>query len=202
MSLYKKQREQVKKQIYSSTVSLFREKGYENVSIEEIARTVGIAKGTFYNFYPSKKDILMLWAEEEFPKLDFASIIKPDKTIEENLYSTMGFIVKAIESELILFKAFLNELIEIQDSQKSSGNKFDFKQIFSMIIRGSSDFESIGELYFEEKMDVLNNSLFLGLINWFNGNEGSNGLEKHMINLTRICLYGILEEYDEKCKYK
>lgn len=196
MSLYKKQREQVKEQVYTSAVSLFREKGYQNVSIEEIAKTVGIAKGTFYNFYPSKKDILMLWAEQEFQKLDFASIINPSKTIEENLYSTIRFTAKAIESEVVLFKAFLNELIRIQDSQKSSKNKFDFKQIFSMVFQGSADFDSIGNSYFEEKISVLNNSLFLGLINWFNENEDSNGLEQYMVNLARVCLYGILKNQD------
>ena len=39
-------------------MELFREKGYDNVSVNEIVRKAGTAKGTFYNYFDSKADII------------------------------------------------------------------------------------------------------------------------------------------------
>ncbi|XOS92284.1 TetR/AcrR family transcriptional regulator [Brevibacillus laterosporus] len=36
-------------------LKLFKEKGFENVTVEEITKACGIAKGTFYNYFPKKK---------------------------------------------------------------------------------------------------------------------------------------------------
>lgn len=47
-----------KKQITEQAVSLFRERGYENVSVNDICKAVGIARSTFYLTFSSKKDII------------------------------------------------------------------------------------------------------------------------------------------------
>lgn len=47
-----------KKQITEQAVRLFRERGYENVSVNDICKAVGIARSTFYLTFSSKKDII------------------------------------------------------------------------------------------------------------------------------------------------
>ena len=44
--------------IFKTAVSLITEKGYDNVSVNEICTTAGVAKGTFYVHYKSKEDIV------------------------------------------------------------------------------------------------------------------------------------------------
>jgi AcrR family transcriptional regulator len=44
--------------IIKHAIALFKQKGYENVTVEEITETCGIAKGTFFNYFPKKKHIL------------------------------------------------------------------------------------------------------------------------------------------------
>lgn len=46
--------DKTKKELYTTALRLFRKKGYENVSVSEIAREAGTAKGTFYIHFPSK----------------------------------------------------------------------------------------------------------------------------------------------------
>ena len=50
--------DKTKKELYTTALRLFREKGYENVSISEIAREAGTAKGTFYIHFPSKAAVV------------------------------------------------------------------------------------------------------------------------------------------------
>ena len=47
--------------LYVAAVALFEEKGYDAVTVAEITRAAGVAKGTFFNHFPSKADILAEW---------------------------------------------------------------------------------------------------------------------------------------------
>lgn len=47
--------------IYLKAIELFEARGYDTVSVGEIVRSVGIAKGTFFNHFPTKADILAEW---------------------------------------------------------------------------------------------------------------------------------------------
>ncbi len=48
-----------KKKIYQSAITLIKEKGYDNVLIEDITEMAGVSKGSFYTHFPSKEDILI-----------------------------------------------------------------------------------------------------------------------------------------------
>lgn len=51
-----------KKEIRHKAIALFQERGFENVSVNEIARNAHISKNTFYYYFDSKEDII----REEF----------------------------------------------------------------------------------------------------------------------------------------
>lgn len=44
--------------IYQAAIALFKKRGYAATTVEEIAAAAGVAKGTFFNFYPTKLDVL------------------------------------------------------------------------------------------------------------------------------------------------
>lgn len=50
--------ESLKKQITDHAVRLFRERGYENVSVNDICKAAGIARSTFYLTFSGKKNII------------------------------------------------------------------------------------------------------------------------------------------------
>ena len=47
-----------KQLLYNCAIALFKEKGYQNVSVDEIVRKAGTAKGTFYIYFQSKSSII------------------------------------------------------------------------------------------------------------------------------------------------
>lgn len=47
-----------KRKIFETAVRLIKENGYNNVTISEICRAAGVAKGSFYVHYNSKEDIV------------------------------------------------------------------------------------------------------------------------------------------------
>ena len=48
-----------KKSILENALYLFKEKGYQNVGMRELAKSVGIKAASIYNHYKSKEEILL-----------------------------------------------------------------------------------------------------------------------------------------------
>ncbi|KEQ26921.1 TetR/AcrR family transcriptional regulator [Paenibacillus tyrfis] len=52
-------KQELKERIFAHAIKLFKEKGFDNVTVEEITQACGIAKGTFYNYFPKKEAVLL-----------------------------------------------------------------------------------------------------------------------------------------------
>jgi AcrR family transcriptional regulator len=63
-----------KQQILEAAAHVFSQKGYERATTREIAETADLAEGTLYNYFPSKRDLLIgvaqNYAEEVIADLD------------------------------------------------------------------------------------------------------------------------------------
>ncbi len=51
-------RSELREAIYLAAVALFREKGFARANVDEIVAAAGVAKGTFFNFFPAKIDVM------------------------------------------------------------------------------------------------------------------------------------------------
>jgi TetR/AcrR family transcriptional regulator, cholesterol catabolism regulator len=60
---------EVRDRIRAAALSLFREKGYEATTVEEIAERADVAKGTFFNYFPRKDSLLVALGEEMMEQL-------------------------------------------------------------------------------------------------------------------------------------
>lgn len=58
--------EETKSSILESALHLFDERGFDAVTVEEITRTAGVSKGSFYTYFATKSDIIVA----EFWKID------------------------------------------------------------------------------------------------------------------------------------
>ncbi len=54
---------QTRKAILDAAIKLFDQKGFDNTSIEELAKEAQIGKGTVYSYFETKKDILFAFCE-------------------------------------------------------------------------------------------------------------------------------------------
>jgi AcrR family transcriptional regulator len=61
-----KEKKQKKNLLYATAIKLFTEKGFENVSIEDISQKAKVSYGTFYNFFSKKDDVLMYFFQRRY----------------------------------------------------------------------------------------------------------------------------------------
>ncbi|MEV5377554.1 MULTISPECIES: TetR/AcrR family transcriptional regulator [Streptomyces] len=59
----------VRSRLYDSALKLFTEKGYEQTSVDEIAEAADVARGTFFNHFQRKEDLISAWGEQRRARL-------------------------------------------------------------------------------------------------------------------------------------
>lgn len=112
----KEQALNTKKNIYEAAITLVQEKGFENVSIEDITTRANTAKGTFYLYFKSKQD-LIYHTIDMYDEISFRSYekVKDLPTFEQQL---VQYLCYANEGILLIGEKILNALIGLNLTQE------------------------------------------------------------------------------------
>lgn len=87
---------------------LFLAQGYEATSMSEIARRAGVAQGTFYLYFPSKKEVLAAILRElieEICTIFLAVAGRPDLSAREKFHTAMVAVIERMGQESRLVQA-------------------------------------------------------------------------------------------------
>jgi len=63
-----------KERLYLAAMDLFRRQGFEETRVEEITQAAGVAKGTFFNYFPTKEEVLLFITERHLSRLGTALV--------------------------------------------------------------------------------------------------------------------------------
>ncbi|MFI7011306.1 TetR/AcrR family transcriptional regulator [Streptomyces sp. NPDC050145] len=69
MGRRERSKQRVRDAIYTSALDLFTEQGYDRTTIDQIAERADIARGTFFNYFQRKEDLITVWAEARKKRL-------------------------------------------------------------------------------------------------------------------------------------
>ena len=69
MSIREEKKQKTKQAIINAATTLFSANGFENTSIEELAKVAGVGKGTVYGYFQTKKEILHAFCENELDQI-------------------------------------------------------------------------------------------------------------------------------------
>ncbi|MCK5516104.1 MAG: TetR/AcrR family transcriptional regulator [Desulfobulbaceae bacterium] len=87
MSVREEKKQKTKQAILDAAIALFSTNGFENTSIEELAKSAGVGKGTVYGYFQTKKEILYAFCEYELEQIhkELANRADPDAPILEQV---------------------------------------------------------------------------------------------------------------------
>ncbi|WP_297518230.1 TetR/AcrR family transcriptional regulator [Thermococcus sp.] len=71
----------IREKLVSAAMELFAKKGFDKTTVDEIVAKAGVAKGTFYLYFKSKKDLINELAFEVMPIMSMPSLSDPYITI-------------------------------------------------------------------------------------------------------------------------
>lgn len=129
--LTSEQKQEKKKNIAKSTCNLFVQKGYVSITISEIAKVAGVGKGTIYEYFDSKEEIvfeLMSCLQEDY---DCKLKTKLEKSIstKQKIFALFDIYLSDEETLVIqrqIYKEYLAVLISRNTIQM---NNYDNKMM-------------------------------------------------------------------------
>src|SRR5450631_3073192 len=67
-----RRRQETHERIFRCALRLFAQRGYLDTTVEEITEAADVAKGTFFNYFPTKEHLLVAYSEmQERKAMDF-----------------------------------------------------------------------------------------------------------------------------------
>ena len=153
----KEQAQLTKKNIYEAAIALIQEKGFENISIEDITTKANTAKGTFYLYFKSKQDLIYhtIYMYDEIAKRSYEKV-RDLETFEEQLISYLRYANGEIAR---IGEKILNALIGLNLIQKEKfvtvPDRAIFKALQGMIEKGYETGELSREHPVEFYMEMI-----------------------------------------------
>lgn len=96
---------ELRERIYATSLELFRSRGYDGTTVDEITLAVGVAKGTFFNHFPTKQAILLEW----YGRLTLRSLREAEARAHgsgmEAVLSLFGALARGAMADRDLFRA-------------------------------------------------------------------------------------------------
>ena len=119
-----KEREFYKQKIIESGTKLISVLGFKKTSIQDITDAAGVAKGTFYNFFSSKEELLfeILSAHEEFRDKLLNEVVETESKAENAIQKVLHESLE-IADENKIFKTFYDENLMDKIALKLSPEK-------------------------------------------------------------------------------
>lgn len=189
-----KQAENKKKHIFEVASRLMEERGFENVTVDEICKAAGVAKGGFYHHFPYKGELIMeVYRNIDSEFIDAVAKLPAEMSIRERLVFANCFIAQTAEDKGPEF------LREIYKGQLDWGTNFFLSQkrpIYQEILlnikrnlegRDASRFPSAEDI---TKMFILTAR---GVIYDWILNRGSYAIEPFMRQTTDLLYDGIFK---------
>jgi AcrR family transcriptional regulator len=107
-SLRERKKQKTREAIQREATRLFQKQGYEETTIEQIAAAVDISPSTFFNYFPSKEDVVLYDAYDPMIATLFESR-PPDEPLSESIRIVLEQLTETLERdrEIILARSKL-----------------------------------------------------------------------------------------------
>ncbi len=136
-----RKRLELKQALYEKAIELFEREGYESTTVQQISDAVGVAKGTFFNHFPSKEHVVSEWYNEITTRAIESARARPQETAKAAvaaLFADMSGQATA-SPELMIVTSRNNStplLLEATRHQVSQINRFLTEQCELGVARG------------------------------------------------------------------
>ena len=168
MSTVREQKKRsTKKAILQAAIQLFGDRGYENTSIEQLAKAAGIGKGTIYGYFTTKRDILYAFCEDELEYIhqQLAKKNNQDEPILEQMLTFFMAEFQYITKNQEFGRLFMQEMIfpraGFQQGQHDKAMESYLEMIVPLITRAQQRGEVREEL---DPLDICGHFYALYLI--------------------------------------
>jgi len=196
MSVREEKKQKTKQAILDSAVTLFSTNGFENTSIEELARVAGVGKGTVYGYFQTKKEILYAFCDYELDQIhkELVRQANPNAPILEQMLTIYMTEFKHVTQNKEFGRIFMRQTVFPDKNDLQNHTEIDDKY-FQLLFPILEQAKARGEL--REDLELLHitahfYSLYILVISaWYSGRISTEEVGPAMELLFRQTLEGL-----------
>jgi len=164
-------KENKREQILKAAIELFTKKGFEMTNVESIARRAKIAKGTFYNFFDKKEDVLLYFLDREISKSgdEIERKLGSTKNIAEQLQLVIPAYIKNIFPNKEFTKVLVKERIGKIGTGKNKNELVLMQLVTELIDKAKQKNEIKQEIDSRRLAEMIFGFYTMYVIYWANG---------------------------------
>jgi AcrR family transcriptional regulator len=122
-----RRRAETRERIVRAALRLFSERGVSATTIEDITNAADVGKGTFFNYFPSKEDILAHLCQLQMGRIrEFvAQAARSSESMERVLYQLAMLVTEEFREGPALIQSILASLFSSESSRKQMAEDFE-----------------------------------------------------------------------------
>ncbi len=134
-----------RERLLKASLALFRERGYEQTRVADITRAAGVAKGTFFNYFPTKERVLLALGEQMLGRLGRvdSSEIFQQKGTRGKVKAMFHALAAGLDTDRELVKEMVYRGLRLPDLVDNSRAQLDFRAMLILLIEQGKRKEEI-----------------------------------------------------------
>lgn len=114
LSRRERKKEETRTRIFRAAIQLFRDRGFESTTVDEITEKADVAKGTFFNYFPRKESVLAYLSETRLIEIEenASVILATNKPVREKLVELYLDAASAYAEDKELSRFVLTDLMQ------------------------------------------------------------------------------------------
>lgn len=174
---------ETRKRIISAAKKLITENGFENVSIEDIAKEAEVSTGSFYTYFKKKEDIIEELNQANFYRLAEITNEMTDKEFDERLkYYCREFLAEIERVGIEICRQWIRNNIApvriVISDKETTKYEHDYLAMRSLIEEGVRRGELTGNVPVDELALFINTQLYGLMVAWCITDASVIGSEK------------------------
>jgi AcrR family transcriptional regulator len=116
LPLRQRKKAATRERLYREALALFGLKGFAAATVDEIAQAAGVSRGTFFNYFPTKEDLLHYLGERQARAVGAeieAALRNPRLPAAEKLARLLTRLTETLEAEAELTRVAVFEFIKV-----------------------------------------------------------------------------------------
>jgi AcrR family transcriptional regulator len=157
-----------KERLYEAALTLFRLQGYEATTVDQITRQAGLAKGTFFNYFPTKDAVLRYMGTREVGRLGAATLgLTGTNSSIGKLKRLMNALAASLERDRELVSLIFRKGVTVADLMAGDAGGFSLQPTVALLIRQAQRQREINPDLDSDTLAAALDALYLQqLIRW------------------------------------
>lgn len=190
-----KKKAQTKEKIFCTAVDLFLQQGFEKTTVEQITEKADVAKGTFFNHFPTKAAVLFYLSEQRIALMEdlLDKELKRIKSAREKIFVWLKVFAERNEENKDMVMLMVKEVFKLEFSQMEPEKEAQRKiktRLFEIIREGQGTQEFRDDFDPYIAADLLMSMYYFTMFQWLDG-AFLRSLKEEYFSRAEIILAGI-----------